>query len=135
MAVGHASLYAVQRPWLFLAMAPSVLCALFVLTPMSLMGLVFIVPGLSGFAGLAGLVMAWCGLAAPGIVARRGGTIAMLLLASLPAIALGLATLPHAHTPHHTVDPISVLGPASAIFGLLAVFFLAGVASGYSSEP
>lgn len=128
-AVDPASLYATRHPMLFLAFTPVVLCAVAILGPLSVAGLLIIIPGLSGFAGLIGLTMAWLALVWPGIAVRRGGTILFLLVAALPAIGLGLSTflVARAGSPNHAVDPMMALGPATAIFAVLAFFFMAGV--------
>lgn len=125
-------LYASARPWLFLAMAPGVVGSIVILTPVSLAGLLLIVPGVCGFLGLIGLGMAWIGLAVPGIVARHGGGIVMLLIASLPATVVGLSILgiSTGTTPVHSFDWMLGVGWASAAFGLLSMFFVASIAAG-----
>lgn len=134
--IGQASLYTRRRPLLFMALAPAVLSALAILAPFSVVGLLLIIPGLSGIAGLIGLTLAWIGLIAPGLVARRGGTILFLFVASLPAIALGVSALliTTEATPSHATDPMKALGPASAAFTVLAAFFIAGVIA-WDSAP
>ncbi|HEY4091909.1 MAG TPA: hypothetical protein VGN46_10370 [Luteibacter sp.] len=127
--VGRASLYATQHPLLFLALTPAIVCILIALVPAALLGLLIILPGLSGIAGLIGITMAWLGLAAPGLIERRGGTIVFLLAASMPAILYGLSILliDTRGVPNHAVDPMMAAGPASMAFAVLAVFFVAGV--------
>lgn len=127
--VGQASLYARRRPLLFLALTPAIFFILMALIPASVAGLILILPGLSGLAGLVGMTMAWIGLLAPGLVERRGGTIIFLLAASIPAMILGLAVLliNTKGVPMHAVDPMMAVGPAAMAFAVLAIFFIAGV--------
>lgn len=127
--VGQTSLYARRHPLLFLALAPAIFCILIVLVPVSIVGLLVIVPGLSGIAGLIGMTMAWVGLIVPRLVERRGGTIIFLLAASMPAILVGLSILfiDTRGVPSHAVDPMMAAGPAAAAFTVLAIFFVAGV--------
>ncbi|WP_266156914.1 hypothetical protein [Dyella silvatica] len=120
----QSAFYSQKHPWLFMALAPSVVGTILILTPFALMGLVLIVPGVCGILGLIGLTMAWLGLVRPGIVSRRGGLILGFLACSLPAPLLGLSLLRgNIAYQQHFIDPMRGAGYASASFLLLWLFF------------
>jgi len=119
-------MYAQRRLWLFVLFAPAVLGSVVMLGPMALLGLVVLLPGLSGLAGLTGLLLAWLGLAWPGIIRRRRGLTFALLLMGLPATLMGVSALgvvPKGFE-RHQMGFYETLGPASVGFGLLSAFFM-----------
>jgi len=120
----QSALYSQKRQWLFMALAPGVIGTVLILTLFALMGRIIIVPGVCGLLGLAGLTMAWLGLARPGIVSRCGGLIFGFLVCSLPAPLLGLSSL-QGDTAYqqHAIDPWRGVAFTSAIFLLLWLFF------------
>lgn len=120
----QSAFYSQERPWLFVALAPSVVGTVLILMPFALMGLILILPGVCGLLGLTGLTMAWLGLARPGIVSRRGGLVFGFLACSLPAPLMGLSLL-RGNTAYqqHFIDPMRGAGYASASYLLLLLFF------------
>jgi hypothetical protein len=131
----HPMLYARPRPWLFLAFAPAVIGAVVILFPIALMGLLLILPGVSGLAGLYGLTLAWLGLNSPEYMQRRGPRVFVLLVMGLPAVLFGLSGIEglHISVARHRLDWMSGMPLASASFGLLALFFLLALRPGHTS--
>lgn len=84
------NLYAQSRPGLFFLFAPSVLLTFLLLLGPTLMGLLIIVPGLLGLAGLLGLLWAWGGMVSPDLVSDRlRGPLIALLACGLLAATIG----------------------------------------------
>lgn len=128
----HPTLYSRPRPLLFLAFAPAVIGTIVILFPIALMGLLLIIPGLSGLAGLSGLVMAWLGLNSPTYMQRRGPRVFTLLVMGLPAVLYGFSGMEGLHIAisRHRLDWMSGMPLASASFGLMALFFLLALRPG-----
>jgi len=124
------NLYAGPRRWgLFVLLAPCVLATDAVLLAWSLLGLLLFVPGVLGLAGLAGLLLGWTGLAAPGFVRRHRVLVGALLVAGLCAAVLGMILGWSAHSASgHDLAYLVGLGGTSLGYAAIAGFFLAGVA-------
>jgi hypothetical protein len=136
------NLYSSRGRAMFVLFAPCVLTTSAVLLPWSLMGLLLAAPGLLGLAGIAGLLLGWIGLAAPGFAMRRRGLIVALLIAGLCAAALGVLAASGARSPGHGWDLSYLVGLGGSSLGYAAIagVFLAGLArarpaGGHDARP
>lgn len=123
------NLYAQSRPGLFILFAPSVLLTFLLLLGPTLMGLLIIVPGLLGLAGLLGLLWAWGGMVLPALVRDRlRSPLIALLVCGLLAATLGGPLLLDWSQKDGLLWSVG-LGGACWSYAAIAGFFLVQLAS------
>ena len=123
------NLFAARRPGLFLLFIPCIATTVLPLLVWSLLGLLLIVPGMTGLAGLGGVLFAWGGLIAPEFVVRHRNLIKVLLCLGLVAAVIGVALGIAGGTTTNGKADYGYLGLAcsSLCYATVAGFFLAAL--------